>query len=228
MLPISFVNELLGRIDEKKKISFDSAYAENLYRTFNEQNLIDDALAVEKISKHINERQVLLIAPGKSISTKMNEIKSYEENDEFAIIGLNTPMDIDFDYVLTTRSEIYSKMVKEGRRVIVTSNISRAERDNVFVLNYADWIIDDGKVRDSSLVIALKLLNRCNVKKVILAGFDGFSVNVNENYYDTYLRHPIKEKQADDYNEFYKRLIQDYRNLGMKIEFLTPSKYEGE
>ena len=43
MLPVDQVAELLGMIDENKKISFDKEYAEELYRQYNERKSIDDA-----------------------------------------------------------------------------------------------------------------------------------------------------------------------------------------
>ena len=51
MLPISKINELLSRLDENKKISFDRDYAEKIYKEYNEENLFDETETISKLSK---------------------------------------------------------------------------------------------------------------------------------------------------------------------------------
>ena len=60
----------------------------------------------------------------------------------------------------------------------------------------------------------------------MMAGFDGFSVDINANYYDVSMRHPVKESQAKKRNDYYRKLIQSIRDKGLTIHFLTESKYE--
>lgn len=226
MLPIDQVKELLSLIDEGKKISFDRKYAEELYRQFNESKFIDDKDVVNKFYKEFKGKTILLVAPGKSVTNAIEMIKGYEQQDGIILIGVNTPIDIQFNYILTTRKDIYEREVVLGKNVIVTSNISKGGRGNVNVLNYANWIEVDEKTHDSSFVIVMNLLRICEVKTVLLAGFDGFSPNINDNYYDPYLRHPIDEKQADEDNAYYIEFIKGLRNQGMDIKFITPSIYE--
>ena len=66
----------------------------------------------------------------------------------------------------------------------------------------------------------------CGVKEVLLAGFDGFSENINKNYYDPIMRRPVSAMQVEQYNSYYKRLISQIREKGVKIGFITPSMYE--
>lgn len=113
--------------------------------------------------------------------------------------------------------------VAKGKKVIVPSNVSKGGRGNVKILNYSNWIDVDERTHDSSSVIALNLLKACGVTEVMLAGFDGFSVNINENYYDPNMRHPVNLEQAERRNAYYKQFI---KNCGMKISFVTPSMHE--
>lgn len=55
---------------------------------------------------------------------------------------------------------------------------------------------------------------------------DGFSVNINENYFDPNMRHPVNNEQVERRNHYYKNLIQRVKKSGIRVEFITPSKYE--
>lgn len=226
MLPIDQVGELLGMIEEEKKISFDKNYAEELYRHYNENKAIDDKKVVSELKKSFYKKDILLIAPGKSIGTILEKFPEYAAQKNIVIIGLNSTLDIEFDYVLTTRAEIYQSAVTAGKNVIATSNLTKGGRGNVKILNYSNWIEIDERTHDSSAVIALNLLKICEPTKVMLAGFDGFSTNINENYYDSSMRHPVNAEQSARRNMYYKNLIKRMKREGMNIEFITPSKYE--
>lgn len=224
MLPIDQVGELLGTIAEEKKISFDREYAEKLYRDYNERKTVDDTAVVSELKSEFKGKIVLLVAPGKSIAKHMDKIRKLSEENDSLSIGLN--IDIGTDYMLTTRKEVYDKAVEEGKKIIVPSNISKGGRGKVKVLDYKKWIDIDDSTHDSSSVIALKLLQYCGVKKIMFAGFDGFSVNINDNYFDQNMRHPVNAKQAETQNRYYKDLIQRISNSGIETEFLTESLYK--
>lgn len=225
MLPIDQVSELLRMIVPEKKISFDKKYAEDVYRQYNESKMVDDTLTIEEFKQIFRDKRVLLIAPGKSILTALNEIDNISEADDVVTIGLNTKLDCN-DYLLTTRKDIYDSAVAEGRQIIVCSNISKGGRGNVKILNYANWIEVDERTHDSSAVIALNLLKSCGVSEILLAGFDGFSVNINENYFDPNMRHPVTPEQVERRNKYYKNLITRVKESGVTVKFVTPSKYE--
>lgn len=225
MLPINQVGELLGMIIPEKKVSFDRDYAEELYRQYNESKTVDDTEVVQELIKIFNGKRILLIAPGKSINYAMNVIKNISDKEDVVTIGLNTKLDFN-DYLLTTRKEIYDDAVAEGLKIIVCSNISKGGRGNVKILNYGNWIEVDERTHDSSSVIALNLLKACAVKEILLAGFDGFDININENYYDPNMRHPVNPEQVERRNNFYKNFIKKIGDDGINIQFITSSKYE--
>lgn len=226
MLPIDQVGELLSMIAPEKKISFDKDYAEELYRQYNESKSVDDTLAVNELRNEFAGKRILLVAPGKSIGLAEEKIRRIMSEDDVITIGLNVTMDLPLNYLLTTRKDIYDAAVASGRKVIVTSSVSKGGRGSVKILNYSNWIEVDERTHDSSAVIVLKLLMACGVKEIILAGFDGFSVNINENYHDPNMRRPVNNEQALRRNRYYKGLIERVRNTGVNIQFATPSKYE--
>lgn len=226
MLPIDQVGELLGMVREDKRVSFDRDYAEVLYRQYNERKIVDDTETVEELRREFSGKNILLIAPGKSIGDTYESIKDLAERNDIVTIGLNNPMELDYDYMIITRTELYTEALSKGENIIVPSNLSKGGRGNVKVLNYGNWIDVDSQTHDSSAVIALNLLEACEVKSIQLAGFDGFSVNINDNYLDPNMRHPVNGEQATRRNAYYKEFIRKKRDAGINISFLTPSKYE--
>lgn len=226
MLPIDQVGELLGMIAEDKKISFDKGYAEEVYRQYNESKAVDDSVTVAELKVEFAGKKILLVAPGKSVGNFINVIRGLSEQNDIVTIGLNSTLEIDFDYLLTTRADIYSQAVTDGKNIIAPSSVSKGGRGNVKILNYANWIEVDDRTHDSSAVIAIKLLQACDVKEILLAGFDGFSVNINDNYYDPNMRRPINAEQAGRRNNYYKRFIGRVRESGTRVKFITPSLYE--
>lgn len=226
MLPIDQVGELLSLIAEDKKISFDKEYAETLYRQYNESKVVDDRLVVDELKKVFFGKEVMLIAPGRSINEYADAINAIKDWSTIISIGLNLTTDFGTDFILTTRNDVYEQSVSEGKNIIVTSAVSKGGRGNVKVLNYKNWINVDNKTHDSSFVIAMNLLLACKVKKIYLAGLDGFSTNINSNYYDPNMRRPVSEEQAVSRNMYNKQLIAGVHDQGVEVVFITPSMYE--
>lgn len=225
MLPIDQISELLGMIAPEKKISFDKHYAEEIYRKYNERKAVDDGEVVNELKAVFAGKKILLIAPGKSVVEFWDKLEKLSRQEEVITVGLNTVLDIN-DYLITTRKDIYDRAVATGKSVIVPSSVSKGGRGNVKILNYSKWIEVDDRTHDSSSVIGMNLLKACGAKVIMLAGFDGFSVNINDNYYDSNMRHPVNSEQAKRRNQYYKEFIGRIRDSGILIEFITPSKYE--
>lgn len=226
-LPIDQVAELLGMIEEHKKISFDKNYAEKLWRSYNEAKQVDDSGVVAEMKTALSGKKVLLVAPGKSILENKAAIETLIADENVVSIGLNLTEKFKVNYLLATRLDVYETAINEGKAIISTSNVSKGARGNVKILNYKNWIeISDGCTHDSSSVIALNLLKECGVKEILLAGLDGFMVNINENYSDPNLRRPVSVEQVERRNAYYKRFIAEIAKVGIDVKFVTPSKYE--
>ena len=71
----------------------------------------------------------------------------------------------------------------------------------------------------------LTLVNRLGVKEVNLAGFDGYSTSVGENYFNVAMEYAFIKEKAQALNEYangaLKRLSED-----MKINFVTRTRYK--
>ena len=224
MLPIDQVSELLSMISEDKKVSFDKEYAEQLYRTYNERQKTDDSVVVEKLTEILSGKAVLLIAPGKKIETESARIDTLLQNPEIISISLNN-LKFKTDFVFVTRAEMLESTRESGEKIIAPSNIMQ-DTDCEYRIDYKRWIkVISEKTFDSSGVLCLNLLNFIHPKEILLAGFDGFSVDVNENYYSAELRRPVDKAMGEMKNEFMKAFIKE---IGEKIpvKFVTESLYK--
>lgn len=226
MLGVDQVAELLGMISEDKKVSFDKDYAEQLYLEYNARNIGNDDAAVSALKARIAGHSVLVIAPGKSSASAQKLAEPLLNDNETISVSLNAFDLYETDYVLTTRSDAFEAASKAQKNIIVTSGVCNiSDAANISVIDYKKWIeIDDG-VHDSSGVIALKLLKACGAKELLLVGFDGFTVDINQNYYDMTMRNPVAESQAIKRNTYFSKFIQQLRE-SVPVRFLTPSLYE--
>lgn len=226
MLPVNEVGQLLSMIDAEKRISFDKEYAEKLYRKYNADKTVDDSDAIRELMLEFEGKRVLLVGPGKSIMDARGVIDSYISKGLAVSIGLNLTVNIDVDYCLATRRDVYETAVSNNKKVIVVSNVSKGGRGNVWVLDYKNWISVDEGTHDSSLVIAFNMLKACHVKEILLAGVDGFSADINGNYADPDMRRPLTGEQAVRRNKYYRDFIKCVRDSGIPVRFITPSLYE--
>lgn len=223
MLSIDQVAELLGMIAEEKKISFDKDYAESLYLAYNERKIVDDEKTIDILKKQMAGRSVILIAPGKNILEKKEEIETTIKNKNVVSISLNN-FEFDTDYVCITRNEMYENALQKGKKILVSSAIARNAK-NEYQIDYKRWIIlKNRETFDSSGAIMLNLISSLAPSKIILAGFDGFSADSNENYFDNNLRRPLETSEKKKLNTFYTDYIADLRK-SIKIEFITKSIY---
>lgn len=223
MLSIDQVSKLLDLISPEKRNSFDKKYAEQLYREYNGSQIVDDSEIVKELTKILNKKRVILVAPGKSLLEIKNKLLAWSKCDNIVIIGLNVYFDF-WDYIVTTRQEVYDRVAIYGKKVIAPSNV--ADNKNNTILNYNNWIDETAEIQDSSLVICMNLLKACDVKKIALVGVDGFSADINENYFDPEMRHPVASGEAKKRNEYYKNFISEFRKEGISVEFITESMYE--
>ena len=112
-------------------------------------------------------------------------------------------------------------------KVIVTSNIDIQTHQKIYKINYSSYLNEDYIVSDNSCLMLLKLLKKCGVTKVALAGVDGFVSNVEENYYDKELVNNVESECLELKTLHIKEQIRILER-NMEIVFITKSQYEGD
>lgn len=227
-LSIDQLRTLLLRIEPSKRNSFDKQYAEKLYDAFNIDNAVLDDEVLERLSSKIIGKEVVLIAPGKHLQDSTSKLKEMSENSEkFILISLNALDLFSTDYALVTKNEVERDIPVSDylcKKIIRTSNVLQYT-DGDIVINYNSWVNLGENNGDSSIVIALNLLEKIGCKKVYLAGFDGFSTSINDNYMDKKYSKRVSPNQAIERNEYIRKVINDKKG-SMEFVFMTVSKYE--
>lgn len=211
------INYLLSKIDRKKTTVFDSKYADYLYHNYLINN-IDDTEDKNKLYKEIHSREILIIAPGKSISNEYQNINQYIKENIPVVIAVNfIPEEIKIDYVFFGNNKRLDKLENCSCKVIATSNLKSEQID--YRINYNN-ISRSLKKGQNSMILLLKLLEELDIVNVKLAGADGYSTNC-ENYYDSSIRTVINNDE--NFNKMIGKILKE---LKLNISFLTKSQYE--
>lgn len=223
MLPVEQINELLSMIEGEKRISFSKDYAEEKYREYNAKTPYDDSDTIEKLKKLIFNKNILVIAPGKSIKSQREKVEKVVNNVDLTIT-LNFATNYS-DFVFFSRQDAFLKSDESDIKRIVVSNVCNESKDNIFIIDYLKWITIDDETRDTAGFLILKLLSKLEAKIIKLAGFDGFTSDINENYFDDSLSRAVSVDQRLEKNKVFSDYISNLRN-DVNIEFITKSIYD--
>lgn len=224
LMSIEQIAVLLSLLDEDKKSSFDREYADQIYFLHNDHKIDDDA-DFDMLRKQIGAKQVLLVGPGRSISDyreKINEMIS--RHDCFSIM-LNVVDAFHVDYVFSNKDWVLREVEKFDIPSIRLSNLGSGRKRDI-VLDYAKWTDRNGTKIESSFEIIVNILHAVGVKNIILAGFDGFQVDLDMNYYDQRYKRNISRRNVAEMNDKMRKTIVYYKDE-IHFSFITPSQYEG-
>jgi len=232
-LSITAINEILQQIPENKKLGKDMKLLESLY--LNYQNFeCNDEEAMKCLTSDMAGRKVLVLGPGHSMITKIDNVKQCLEREKPVVIAVNyIPRNIKLDYLFLTNSKRYLGISGhlldpdfENIPVIATSNVRKTEGKFTYVLNFKSLIDEAAEYPDNSMVMLLRFLQRINVKKVFMAGFDGYTLN-NLNYLDASMEYDFIKNKTQYLNSYAASFLKDYIET-TEVEFVTPSQYWDE
>ncbi len=215
------INHILSRIDNSKKTAFDKEYADKLYEEY-QNHRIDDKETLERSKTTLSGKHVLVVAPDASIKTKQDEIKSFIQEEKPIVISVNfLPESIKPDYAFFSNNKRYDRIDEFPCKVIITSNLlsnaPRKSTDYIVDYNGLSGAFDQGC---NSLIMMLKLLSIMAVSRISIAGADGFTEG-KKNYYSS------DYKNHEEYGNKYNLAVSDaIRNIGVNVEYVTPSAYD--
>lgn len=221
MLPIDQVGELLGMIADDKKISFDKEYADQLYYNYNAIRY-DDTKTISELRSSLKNKKILLVAPGPSLTDYIDSIMSIASEKNVVTISINNVPPFEVDYNFASKTSALEKAKLADAKVITTSNVST--EDNYHVINYDSWTQGPEGKSDAGIIIIGNLLKEIGVKELVLAGFDGFKVDSEKNYYDVSLKRPMNRQKVEERNHRIEVYLRGLKKV-MKIKFITPTAY---
>ena len=230
-LSVQAINNIVKDISEPYKLNYNKECIEMLYRKY-QASIENDEKNTEELYADVKDKTVLVFGPGKSLKINNEKVKQYVTENAPVVMSANfVYSDIPQDYIFMSNSKRYGMMIADintnrlNAKIVATSNITPTGDSFDYVLNYENLRDDVDVISDNSLIMLLKLLKNGGASKVVLAGFDGFSPNKSENYYNEYLELSADYDRLLNVNAEIKKKIAEMRKE-IDIIFLTPSLYE--
>lgn len=211
------INHILARFDRDKAAVFDKEYADIVYEEY-KSNKIEDSFEREKLQELLQEKEILVIAPGASITKYSEKIREYIAERNPVVITVNfIPEGYFVDYAFFSNKRRLDRMEMIPCKTILTSNLKEDRADYRIDYNSLAGAFDQGC---NSLIMLLKLLKDIHVKSVTAAGADGYVLN-GDNYYNNNIRN-----YTEHGSNFNIAVAEAIHNLNIQVEFLTPSAYD--
>ena len=227
-LSIKQMTELLGKLQGEKKLLYDKDYMEKLYVEFQDKE-INDTESVKALSEELTGKTILITGPGTTMETQSRRISEFVMSANPVIISINYASKAFMpDYIFLTNSKRYIQLStllsKQKIPVIATSNVTPTDAPFEYVVNISELLDRSSEYADNSLMMILKVLMRCNIKEVNLAGFDGYS-GTDANYLDEGKEYEFAKQKADYLNNYMSEFIRANKD-SIKVKFLTDTRYD--
>lgn len=226
------IRYILNKIsaDERKRYDYD--LLESTYINYLQSD-IDDTESMTELKQAIENKNVLILAPGRSMISYADTINQFVNMNKPIIIAINfIPENITIDYLYLSNVRRYKYwMDQEGFdnvRKILTSNIGASGKNDI-VVSFTRLIKCGFSHVDNSALMLLRLLDQLQPLSIAIAGMDGFASDHSES---NYIRDDFEianmYESAAEVNSEVKDMLRDYiltRANQIPIEFITPSKF---
>ncbi len=218
--------------DDRRQYDYDlleEKYIENQSRT------VDDGAAIDELREIVSGREVMLIAPGKSIDSEYDKIQDYIKKNNpvtMAVNAINPRYDYDFLFFINSvrydyAREVYGEKFANTPRILL-SNIGTRPCGDEYVINFNRVIKRGWEHFDNAVINALRLLVHLKTERISIAGFDGFKHRYNESYADASLPTLNPDGRWDELNEEISDMYKDFvlsEGEGVRIKFVTETIY---
>ncbi len=226
---------VIESLSKEERTKYDYDLLESKFLDYQNKNVNDEDV-INKLKNIINFREVLLISPGKSIYLNKTEIQNYINDNKPFVIGVNAVCpDYNYDYLFFSNSirydyalEMHEDLMNNINKIVVSSVRSKNEQ-KLDVVNFSLLIKRGWEHFDNAVIMCLRLLNRLQINKVALAGFDGFSNKYSESYFDDLLPSLNSKGNWNELNDEIKDMFNDFKETTsrtMKIKFITKSIFD--
>lgn len=226
-LCIRDINSVIKSIPEKNKHIYNEELIGKMYFEYQERS-IDDSEVIMHLSELCNEREILILAPGKSLVTEELRISDFINRNNPVVFAINCiPLKYKFDKVFISNLKRFKSIDdaenKLGNKLICTSNIAVSKAGRA--VNYSAYLNNDEVIYDNAGAMLINVLKKVGVKKVCLAGYDGFSYSEQNNYCDERLVSNVRYERQAELNEAMTKYFKSIRR-SMDVTFITPTIYD--
>ena len=225
-LTFTGINKIFETIPLSKRVSFDKDYIEMVYYEYMKYEGTD-CFNKDLWNREIEGRNVLLLAPGRTILQYKKEIQELIDKESPLVISVNFEFrEIKADYVFISNQRRYCQWMEERKKnhakLLVTSNISA--EDPYLKIDYSSLLSGDAFISDNAGLMVIRFLIQCGVDHVALTGFDGYQYDEHLNYVDQKMKMETVKDQKQRMNELIRKEMKDMAGQ-IEIRSLTPSLY---
>ncbi|MFW6015947.1 MAG: aldolase catalytic domain-containing protein [bacterium] len=223
-LTVENINEILSEMDEKEKNNFNKEYIEKLYNIYQTNTIFDKNVKTE-LKNIFKNKSVLIIAPGSSITTEYDKISKLISKKDIISISVNfNPANYKSDYVFVSNLRRFETLDnKSDLNLIITSNI-KTKTEKKYIVNYSELLNEIEPVKDNAGMMLIKLLIKIGVNNIKIAGIDGYSHDVYNNFADKDMAFIKDNTVMDSMNSGIEKMIVKY-SKEVKLEFVTKPKH---
>ncbi len=225
------IRYILNSLMKEQRKRYDYNLLDEKYMEYIEAD-IDDSNAFQILKNEMKGKEVLVIAPGNSVTREKEKVTAYIEENNPIVIAINfCPAKIAVDYVYMNNAKRYSQKNKfnSEQKMILTSNLQCESTDNETVISIKRLMKCGWQHMDNSAVLLLRLLNQLEVSKVIIAGLDGYDVCVEMNYADTSIQMFNPYDSIYELNDEISSMLEDFmltKRSALEVQLLTTSRFE--
>lgn len=213
--------EIFEKIPTDQCFEYNEDYINKIYLNYLEyknENKDD----INKLKEKLQKKDVLLIAPGRTAETEKDEINEFIDKHDVVVVSVNYVFKYSVpDYVFFSNIRRFKQAPPEKGCVITTSNIGESAD---YKISYKKYLNAEKGVEDNAALMLIKMLIDCEVRKIYIAGVDGYSTEMNKNYISEDLEIPLRSEAIEEKNEGLKKVLLSMKKL-CEIEFITPSKF---
>ncbi len=220
--------EILKNIKEEDRQKYKKEIAENYYIEY--MNVFkDDVEDIKKLTDEMKGKNILVLAPGRSINDNKEKINKELLKSDTISISLNFyNNDFKTDYLFSSNMRRYSKLDDKIRndiktKVILTSNMREAKNKD-YIINFFSLALESKDIIDNAALMVFKLLIKLGISSVKVAGMDGYDVHNPYVYSDESTQFDFSNV-ADIRNKLIKKELEQIKK-SLKVEFITKSLYE--
>lgn len=217
------MDEIFSLMDDEKRFSFDKDYIESLYTRYLENGKAQEEHLLD-FKRIVSGKTVLVIAPGKSSVDERDKIIDFANQDGIITFSVNFNYpELDTEYIFLSNLRRYRELDKSKKEIcIATSNIPSVEA--YIKIQYGELLNNEDAVHDNAGLMMIKFLINLGVKKIYLAGMDGYSTDPSMNYGNESMVLYSKKSKYEAINEGLNRVLKNYSKQ-IEIEFLTKPRF---
>ncbi len=218
------IRELLASLPADVKDHYSPELAERYYAEY-QGRYIDDSAAMAELGAALSGREVMLLAPGRSIVTQQEQLAAYIAAHHPVIIAVNViPEGYHPDYIFCANEKRLHALGSDfSGKLIISSNISTD--GEAMRVNYSSYTGGAGLIADNPALMVIRMLIALGITEAAVAGLDGYGAVSAENYCDSSLALGSSIHLKIERNELIRNELSRLQG-NIALHFLTPSKYQ--